>query len=104
MTFIQPHKNHGMLTIILGCLVVLLLLGTGSLVALYNHVVNLNHEIATAKASLDSVGAKNTELNNEVVTALGGDQGAGLAAGQGLVLDNKPHYFKDPAAQTVAVK
>jgi hypothetical protein len=104
MTFIQPHKNCSALNIVLGCLVVSLLLGTGSLVVLYNRVVNLNHEIASAKATLGSIGAENTALSNQAVTAIGDDQGASLAAGQGLVVDNQPHYFREPAGQTVAVK
>ena len=104
MTFIQPHKNSSLLNIVLGCLVVLLLLGTGSLVVLYNHVVNLNHEIASLKASIDSVGAASSALSNQKVTAIGDDQGASLAVGQGLVLDNQPHYFKESGSGAVAVK
>ncbi len=104
MTFIQPHKNSGIVNFILGTLVVLLLLGTASLVVLYNHVVNLNHEIAADKAMLDSVDAKNTALSNQTMAAQGDNQGASLAAGQGLITDNKPEYFREPAIQTVAVK
>jgi cell division protein FtsB len=104
MTFIQPHKSSSLLNLVLASLVVLLLLGTGSLIVLYNHVVNLNHEIAADKATLDSVGAKNTALSNEAMAAQGDDQGASLAAGQGLVTDDKPEYFREPMSQAVAVK
>lgn len=66
--------------------------GTFWLIELYNQTVNLNHEIAAAKAELDSIGAQNTALNNKIVTTLG-DTGelTAIATAGGLVAA-KPQY------------
>jgi hypothetical protein len=68
-------------------------MATFYLVAVYNDVVNLNHNIAAAKAQLDAIGAQNTTLNNQVVASLGNIQSGDLAAEGGLVQDNHPQYF-----------
>jgi hypothetical protein len=42
---------------------------------------------------LQSVGAQNTALNNQVLATLGGADFTALAAADGLVADKNPQYF-----------
>jgi len=99
MTYIHPdQKNNSILNFVIGGLIFTTLVGVFWLVALYNNVVNLNHNIQTAKAQLDSIGAKNTTLNNQVVAALGNVESGDLASQDGLVQDSHPQYFAVNAA------
>ncbi len=93
MTFIQPNKNSSLFRVVLALLVVGLVGGTFWLITLYNRTVAMEHEIATAKTELDTIGAQNTALNNEIVTTLGNtDQLTAIATSDGLVIDAKPQY------------
>ncbi|HVO28935.1 MAG TPA: hypothetical protein VMT81_03065 [Candidatus Paceibacterota bacterium] len=93
MTYIHPdHRSHLMNWILAG-LILTSLVGVFWLVALYNNIVDLNHNIAAAKTELDSVGAQATALNNQVVAAMGDVASGDLAAQDGLVQDNHPQYF-----------
>lgn len=74
-------------------LVVALLGGTFWLVIAYNKTVDLSHDIVSVKVQLQSVGAENTALNNQVLATLGGANFAALAAADGLVQDKNPQYF-----------
>ena len=100
MTFIRPNKQRTTLDLVLGALVILILGGTFWLVVLYNHVVDANHAIAADKAMLDTIGAKNTQLSNQAMAAIGNAQAASLASQDGLVSENKPQYFQASAAPT----
>jgi cell division protein FtsB len=92
MTFIQPNKTSVAFRIFLVLVVAGLTVGTFWLIALYNQTVNLNHEIAAAKAELDSIGTENTALNNQIVTTLGNtSQLTAIATSDGLVAV-KPQY------------
>ena len=71
MTFIQPSKKSIVFRLFLVLIVAGLIGGTFWLIMLYNQTVNLNHEIAAAKSELDSIGAENTALNNQIITMLG---------------------------------
>ena len=82
-----------MQNIAIAILVVLVLAGTFWVVVGYNKTVDLNHDIVLAKAQLDTIGAQNTALNNDVIAMLGGEQVGALAAADNLVQDNKPQYF-----------
>lgn len=93
MTYIQPNHQKNILNLVIGGLIFLLLGGVFSLVALYNNVVNLDHNIAAAKAAADSIGAQTSALNNQVIAALGNIQSSDLASADGLVQDNHPQYF-----------
>ncbi len=93
MTFIQPNKNDKLLNTILVSLGIVTLCGVFILVALYNNVVNLNHNIAVAKAGIDDVSVQNTNLNNAIIAALGSDKVATLAGTNNLIEDKKPQYF-----------
>lgn len=93
MTFIQPNKKSILFRFFLVLIVVGLIGGTFWLITLYNQTVNLNHEIAAVKAELDSIGAGNTALNNQIVTTLGNaDQLTAIMAQGGLVVA-KPQYM-----------
>lgn len=94
MTYIHPERNQkNILNFILTGLIFTCLLGVFWLIALYNNVVNLSHNLATAKTQLDAVGAQNTSLNNQVVAAMGDVTSGDLAVAGGLVQDNHPAYF-----------
>ena len=93
MTFIKPNKSNTFLRIFISLAIVLLVGGTFLLITLYNRTVDLSHKIADAKAQLDSVGAENTSINNEIVSMLGNTgQLTAIAASDGLVPDMKPQY------------
>lgn len=93
MTFIQPKKNTGFWNLVLALLGVAVVAGIFGMVALYNATVNLNHNIASAKAELDAIGAKSTALNNRIVATLNGNGLTTIANHDGLVLEAKPQYF-----------
>lgn len=93
MTYIQPNQPKNFINLILAGLIFGLFLSVFSLIAIYNNVVNLEHNVATAKAAVDSIGAQNTALNNQVVAALGNIRSNALATSDGLVQDNHPQYF-----------
>ena len=93
MTYIHSTNNKNILNFILGGLVFASLVGVFSLVTLYNKVVDLNHSISAAKTELDSVGAKNTSLNNQLIVALHSIESSNLAAQQSLIEDKHPEYL-----------
>jgi cell division protein FtsL len=93
MTYIQPNQNKNILNRVIFGLVVVLLVNIFWLITLYNNTVNLSHNIAEAKTQLDSIGAKNTALNNQVLAALGSIQTDSIKTQNGLVEDNHPQYL-----------
>jgi cell division protein FtsB len=93
MTFIQPNKNSSLFRFLLILMVIGLVGGTFWLIMLYNRTVAMEHEIAAAKAELDTIGAQNTALNNQIITTLGNtNELTALATSDGLVMDAKPQY------------
>jgi hypothetical protein len=95
MTYIHPdHRQLQILNLVIAGLIFTSLVGVFSLVALYNNIVNLNHNIAAAKSELDTVGANNTALNHQVTAAMGNLISDNLAMADGLVQDNHPQYFQ----------
>jgi hypothetical protein len=82
-----------MLNVVIALLVVALLGGTFWLVIAYNKTVDLSQDIVSIKAQLQTVGAENTSLNNQVLATLGGADFTSLAAADGLVQDKNPQYF-----------
>ena len=82
-----------MLNAAIALLVVALLGGTFWLVVAYNKTVDLSQDIISSKAKLQSVGAQDTALNNQVLATLGGADLTALAAADGLVQDKNPQYF-----------
>jgi hypothetical protein len=93
MTFIQPTKHANILNAVIAMLVIALLGGTFWLVIAYNKTVDLSQDITTDKATLDSIGAQDTALNNQILATLGGDDFSALASADGLVEDKNPQYF-----------
>ena len=93
MTFIQPRKYFDLQNFALVALVVLILGGTFWMVVEYNKTVDLSQDIITAKAQVDSIGAANTTLNNQIVATLGGGQIGNIAAADDLVQDSHPQYL-----------
>ena len=93
MTFIQPTKHANILNLVIALLIVALLGGTFWLVIAYNKTVDFSHDIVSIKAQLQSIGAQNTALNNQVLATLGGADFTALVAADGLVADKNPQYF-----------
>jgi hypothetical protein len=93
MTYIQPSRQKEILNRIIAGLALFTVLGIFWLVLLYNNIVNLNHNIATAKSQLDAIGVANTTLNAQTVAALKVVQSGDLATADGLVADAHPQYF-----------
>ena len=94
MTFIQPKKHLNLLNVILGMLVITILGGTFWIVVAYNKTVDLSHDIVSLKAQLDTIGANNTALNNNIISTLGETQFQNLAAVDHLVTEKKPEYYQ----------
>jgi hypothetical protein len=94
MTFIQPTKHKNIYNLILVALAIAVFTGTLFLVITYNKTVNLSHDISSAKAELDAIGAQNTAANNAIIATLGGDNLAALASASNLVQENSPQYFQ----------
>ena len=99
MTFIQPTKRTNMLNVVIALFVVAILGGTFLLIVAYNKTVDLSHNIEADKAKLDSIGAANTAMNNQILTTLGGADFTSLALADGLVFDPSPQYFTNPNDQ-----
>ena len=93
MTFIQPKKYFNIQNFVIAALAVMVFVGTFFIIVEYNKTVDLNHNILSAKTELDTVGAANSLLNNDVIATLGGGQIGALAAADNLVENNKPQYF-----------
>lgn len=93
MTFLQPKKHFNIQNMILAALVLLVLAGTAGVIVEYNKTVNLSQNVLAAKTELQSVGAKNTQLNNGVIAALDGGQAASIASTDGLIAERNPQYF-----------
>jgi hypothetical protein len=93
MTFIQPTKHANLLNVAIAMLVAAVLGGTFWLVVAYNKTVDLSHDISSAKAQLDTIGAENTALNNQILATLGDVDSSALATADGLVTDKNPQYF-----------
>jgi hypothetical protein len=99
MTFIQPTKHLNTLNLVIAVLVIALLGGTFWLVVAYNKTVDLSQDILSDKAKLQTVGAENTALNNQVLATLGGADFQSLATADGLVQDKNPEYFTSDNSQ-----
>lgn len=96
MTFIQPNKNSIAFRVFMMFIVAGLIGGTFWLIALYNQTVRLNQAIVAARTRLNSIGAENTTLNNQIITTLGNiNQLTSIAASNGLVIA-KPQYITVP--------
>jgi cell division protein FtsB len=93
MTFIRPNKTSVAFRIFLVLIIIGLAGGTFWLIALYNQTVALSHQISVAKTQLDTIGAENTSINNQIVTMLG-DTGqlTAIATSDGLIVDSRPQY------------
>ena len=94
MTFIQPSKNKNILNLVLFGMGAALLVGTFWVIVAYNQTVSMAHDISKMKSELDTLGAKSTAINNQLIGSLGSDAIASAAAKSGLVEDKKPQYFE----------
>jgi cell division protein FtsB len=104
MTFIQPNKHFGLLTGLLVLMVILTVGATITLIAVYNGVVNADHNLAALKAQLDQTGAANTALQNRIIATLGSDAMTQAAQSQGLIEDKNPQYETVNGAQSLTLR
>ena len=102
MTFIQPTKHLNILNAVIVLLVFALLGGTFWLVIAYNKTVDLSHDIVSIKSQLESIGAQNIALNNQILATLGGANFTSLAVADGLVQDKNPQYFTSDTSWPIA--
>ncbi len=93
MTFIQPHQNRNIFSVIIVALVIAVLGGTLWIIMAYNKTVDVAHDAATMKAELAVIGAQNTAMSNQLIGMLGSDRLAAFAANGNLVEDKTPRYF-----------
>src|SRR5690348_9297426 len=104
MTFIQPHKQLNLLNGLLILLVILTVGATFTLVAVYNGIVNANHNLASLKAKLDQQGAANTDLQNRIVAMLGNDSMQQAAQSGALIEDKHPQYLSVSGNQSLTLR
>lgn len=96
MTFIKPESDPIWFRFFMTFLIVALVGGTFYLITLYNQTVRLSQEIAAARTELNSIGAENTTLNNQIITTLGNmNQLSAIATSDGLVIA-RPQYITLP--------
>ena len=96
MTFIEPENNKTRFHLFITLIVVALVGGTFYLITLYNQTVRLNQEISAARTALNTIGANNTTLNNQIITTLGNvNQLSAIATSDGLVIAH-PQYVTIP--------
>jgi hypothetical protein len=93
MTFIQPHKQFTVANFALGILIFSTVFTTFALVAVYNGIVNVSHNISATKAELDTIGAQSTSLQNRIVALMGSGAVAQAAQTAGLIEDKNPRYL-----------
>jgi hypothetical protein len=80
------------LNVLIVLLVIMVFTGTFLLIVTYNKTVDMAHDISAAKAELDSIGAKSTTMNNNLIATLGGNQVQSIASTNNLVEEKKPQY------------
>jgi cell division protein FtsB len=96
MTFIKPESKSRWFGVFMTFMVVALLCGTSYLITIYNQTVRLSQEVAAARTALNTIGAENTTLNNQIITTLGNvNQLSAIATSDGLVIAH-PQYVTIP--------
>jgi len=91
MTIIQPNKNKDVkrLAISLGLFLVCII---GVWVFVYIQTVNLRHDLADAKNSLEEMKVQNAELKDKYYGLVDADNLEKLAEDRGLVKDKNPQW------------
>lgn len=69
-----------------------IVLGSFWLVVIYNNIVDLRHDISSAKADFDALQAQNSELRSRVFALL--DVSDLKESSLGLVQDKNPEYLE----------
>ena len=93
MTFIQPNEKQ-FIHIVLFALIVVLISGSFSLIFLYNHSVNLGHEIANSQAALRKLQAGKAELQDKIFALSSDASIQKFSESRNLVKDKTPQYFE----------
>ncbi len=93
MTILQPDRLNALWNRVLVGLGLALLLSAVYLVWLYTRVVNLEHNLAQARADLQSAQTANSELKDKTFSLFGDSQIRSFAAEHDLVPDRSPRYL-----------
>lgn len=95
MTFVQPRKNSGVLA---GALVFLCIALTASvvyLIVVYNHVVNLEHNLSRLESHYRLLETENAEIKEQIFTLFTTQNLEAFAAERQLIQEKNPRYFTD---------
>ncbi len=102
MTIIQPDRQSVLLNRLLFALVALIIVSALSLVWLYVRLVNINHNLASARTDLVQVETQSAELKEKIFGLLSGDKLQALAQAKGLVQDKDPQYLQASPSWSLA--
>jgi cell division protein FtsL len=102
MTIIQPAKSNTFLNIIIAILIAALLSGSLWLVALYNRLVNLNHNISELNTELNKLQTANAEVKKAIFAIFDSQNLEKLAEEKQLVKDRNPEYLTITEGSAVA--
>lgn len=102
MTIIQPDRQSALLNRLLFALVALIIVSALSLVWLYVRLVNVNHNLTSARTDLVQVETQSAELKEEIFGLLSGDKLQALAQTKGLVQDKDPQYLQASPSWSLA--
>lgn len=98
MTFFKPEQKNFIDYIIAGLVMFCLLVSFG-LVYLYNHSVNLAHEISAAEVDIRSIQTAKAQLQDKIFTLLNGINPHNFSKERNLIEEKNPQYIKT-AGQT----
>jgi len=93
MTIIQPQKKS-LINILLGFIISFLVIGVVILVILYSYVINFNKNISNAKNEIKEIEIANTQIKEDLLNMLSGNNLENLANEFGLVKEKNPEYLK----------
>ena len=92
MTFIQPNRIVDRLTYILGACIAAFALTACWLIAMYVHVVDLEHDVASTKEHIQILEGSSASLRDKTYALLDANSFDALAADHNLVKDRDPQY------------
>jgi len=94
MTSIQPNKEKKFSWGLIALLGMPLIFGVVFLIASYNQIVNLEHEIKTSRAEVQNIQAENAESKDKIFNLLSAQNIEFLAAERKLVKEKDPEYIQ----------
>ncbi|KKS82894.1 MAG: hypothetical protein UV58_C0004G0067 [Candidatus Wolfebacteria bacterium GW2011_GWC1_43_10] len=95
MTVIEFGKKDLKTNFAISLLMMVLVIASVWGILIYNRLIGLRHDIASAKETLENYQVKNAELKNQLYQILDGVNEEALLASSGLVADKSPQYLKN---------